>query len=131
MGGKVEHMRDSFLTSLLAELTKSLGNGETVVSANSLPGLQDVRDCIIQLLGPYSESVLWEVATRTCIVPNWVSKPISQKYCMWVQLSTYSPTIEKPWLVPIEDAISAYLTVLGRLIGQGLIEHQLRNCIGV
>ncbi|WP_332878617.1 hypothetical protein [Massilia sp. S19_KUP03_FR1] len=124
-------MHDRFLTSLLAERTKTLGSGKTCVKDDSLPGLQDVRDCVVQLVGQYSESVLWEVSRRSCIAPDSVNKSFSQKYFMWVQPTTYPATSDKPWLVPIEEAITAYLKMLGELIGQGLIEHQLRNCIGV
>lgn len=124
-------MHDSFLTSLLAELTKTLPSGKIFVTDDSLPGLHDVRDCVVQLVGQYSESLLWEAAMRSCIVPNCVNTSVSRGYFMLVQPTTYPATIHNRWLVPIDEAISSYLMMLARLIGQGLIEHQLRNCIGV
>jgi hypothetical protein len=122
---------ETFFGLLMTGLTATMRPGEISASAESLPGLLHVRDCVARLVGRQSECILWDSATARCEVPRDAGQSAPRGYVLWVLPSRYSLRSKCAFVVALEGTLRAYFNALILLIGQGLFDHQLRRCFGM
>ena len=120
-----------FFGLLMTGLTDRMRPGEISASAESLPGLLHVRDCVARLVGRHSECILWDSATARCEVRKGAGESAPVGYVLWAQPSRYSLRSKRGFVVALEGTLRAYFNALILLIGQGLFDHQLRRCFGL
>lgn len=120
-----------FFGLLMTGLVDTMRPGEISASAESLPGLLHVRDCVARVAGRHSEYILWDSATARCEVRKGARQSAPGGYVLWVQPSRYCLRSKRAFVVALEGTLRAYCNALIQLIGQGLFGHQLRRCFGI
>ena len=120
---------DILLSSLIADLKTLLRPKENWHCPESLSKVFHIRNCVIQLIGPYSESVLWDIAIQSSEAAKVSCHLASPMHHLGVHENRDTSLTEKSLLVSMEDLMTLYIGKLGELIGQGILNRHLSGCL--
>lgn len=120
---------DILFSSLIADLEASLGPDKNWRYSESLTKLFHIRNCVIELIGPYSESALWDIAISGNEFFNMASSLASPMQYLRVFKHPDASLTDKSLSAPLEYLMGLYTVKLGGLIGQRIVCRHLDSCL--
>lgn len=122
-------MSSELLNTLTASVKETVQQFDNGCDATSIHVIKQIRDCMVQLLGPFSEGTAWDLAVVRSVAFKEFdgSDNDSLQVCAEMRPDLMSDTNRR--IVELDTLIFLYLNHIADLVGDEMLAAQLQNLI--